>query len=81
MKVLYKVKFQLYQYNSGKADNGYKVFEEEFETGREAKTFYYTLVNLEKNNTTSEFAERYCWSGFLHKILGLFKYVESEIIP
>ena len=79
---IYKVKFRLYHYNSGSADNGYFVHEHECDTIDEAREFAINVKRLllkENSDESHQFAEQYCWSGFLDRYIGMYEVIEKEI--
>jgi hypothetical protein len=70
----------LYQYNSGGADNGLQKHKESFKDFEEALTFLHKLnMWLKNRQSTSEFAQNYCWDGYLERIDGLYKITEEQI--
>ena len=87
MKTTYEVRFVCHQYNSGKADNGYYPFSEEFPTLEEAQKFADKIKALSRKNSegnrsdrSADFATQYVWGGFVECLDGIYR-VQEERIP
>lgn len=80
MTIKYQVKFTLYHYNSGDGRNGSYAHDATFTNADEAFAFEQKLRDmLAKNKSTSEFAQQYCWDGYLTQVWGVYEIVERKI--
>ena len=84
MKTHYEVRFTIYQYNSGKADNGWYVKCKKFEANKmiEAIEFAEKIKWLALNKMSDEsveLAEDYAWSGFVSSFDGLYQIQTEEM--
>jgi len=80
MKTTYEVRFTLYHFNSGNAQNGNYAHKSEFTNLAEANSFAEKLNRwLVTKESTSEFAGKYCWGGHLVSVNGVYEVTERKV--
>lgn len=94
MKITYQVRFVCYQYNcGGTITNGHYPFSRNFHTLKEAKTFADNVKRLcqcvpagtdeeiaeQHCRERCEFAGQYVHSGYVDRLIGIFKITEEPV--
>lgn len=76
----YEVRFNIFQYNSEGADNGYYRYGKRFTKLKDARAFYKQIMEwLETDTCPREFIERYVWQGNLISVDGLWKITHERM--
>ena len=81
MKTTYVVRYKYYQYNTGKADNGFYVGEDEFTDLEEARTFSRKIKRLcqdDHKNANNQYSYKVLnLEGYLVSCVGIFEVTEK----
>ena len=76
----YEVVFRIYQYNSGRSDNGVRQHTESFFSKESATEFRNKLqAMLDEKQSTEEFASSFCWSGYLVSVNGIYEATRRRV--
>lgn len=92
MKILYEIRFVIYQYNGGgQIYPGNQLFKEKFSDIKTAKKFSNKIIEwitkpetrntgcIEQIDNYQAFINRYVWDGYLVKFDGIYKMTEEKL--
>jgi hypothetical protein len=78
----YEVRFRVYQYNTGRGDNGLYDRSEKFDTVDEANQFAEKIKRLASNSGgkhSRDFASQYVDDGFISRYVGIYEIIERKM--
>lgn len=76
--IKYLVRYRVYDYD---LSTRYDTRNESFATLEEAQEFYETIQTCLKHNTTDRYCDkRLHMSGFIDKLVGIFKITEEKVV-
>jgi hypothetical protein len=75
--IYYLVRLTCYQRNTGRGDNGSKIFEKEFLDFRKAKDYADRVKKALVAKNTNEMAHEFVHDGFIERLDGIYEITEN----
>jgi hypothetical protein len=74
----YHVRFTCYQYNSGRADNGFYPVRKKF-NDRPAAEAFAAIIKEQVKLKEREFGSQFVWDGYVERFDGIFEITERRL--